>query len=101
MHGSISTVNILIGMLDGSGELEMCLGLMKKWDLRMNCYTYKCLLQAYLRSNNSDKALQVYGEMRRRGYILDIFAYNMLLDSLAKDEKLIARLTRLARFLKI
>lgn len=101
VHGSISTVNILIGMLDGSGELEMCLGLMKKWDLRMNCYTYKCLLQAYLRSNNSDKALQVYGEMRRRGYILDIFAYNMLLDSLAKDEKLIARLTRLARFLKI
>jgi pentatricopeptide repeat protein len=53
----------------------------------MNPYTYKCLLQAYLRSHDSNKAFAVYNEMRRRGYKLDIFAYNMLLDALAKDEK--------------
>ncbi|XP_010259875.1 PREDICTED: pentatricopeptide repeat-containing protein At1g51965, mitochondrial [Nelumbo nucifera] len=91
VRGSISTVNILIGIFgsgtEGVGELERCLGLVKKWDLRFNCYTYKCLLQAYLRSNQCARAFEVYVEMRRRGYILDIFAYNMLLDFLAKDEK--------------
>lgn len=91
IKGTISTVNILIGMFGGGTgdlkDLDMCLKLVKKWDLRMNCYTYKCLLQAHLRSNDPDKALHVYGEMRRRGYALDIFAYNMLIDSLAKHEK--------------
>ncbi|KAE9467854.1 hypothetical protein C3L33_00218, partial [Rhododendron williamsianum] len=58
-----------------------------KWELRLNCYTYKCLLQAYLRSRDLNKAFDVYMEMRRRGYKLDIFAYNMLLDALVKDEK--------------
>lgn len=53
----------------------------------MNCYTYKCLLQAFLRSYESTKAFDTYLEMRRRGYKLDIFGYNMLLDALAKDEK--------------
>lgn len=92
-RGSISTVNLLIGIFgDGEekgavDELERCLGLVKKWELSLNCYTYKCLLQAYLRLNDSNKALEVYKEMRRRGYKLDIFAYNMLLDVLAKDEK--------------
>lgn len=91
VRGSISTINILIGIfgggVEGVGELERCLGLVKKWDLRVNCYTYKCLLQAYLRSNDSNKAMQIYSEMRRKGYSLDIFAYNMLLHALAKDEK--------------
>lgn len=53
----------------------------------MNSYTYKCFLQAYLRSYNVDKAVEVYNEMRRKGYKLDIFAYNMILDALAKDGK--------------
>ncbi|KAL6996368.1 hypothetical protein U1Q18_006497 [Sarracenia purpurea var. burkii] len=101
VRGNISTVNILIGMFGGGEngveELERCLGLVKKWELRLNCYTYKCLLQAYLRSNDSNKAFEVYMEMRRRGYKLDIFAYNMLLDALAKEEKHIDRLTRLTR----
>lgn len=86
VKGSISTVNILIGIFEGT-ELERCLDLVKKWDLRLNCYTYKCLLQAYLRSNCSNEAFEVYVEMRKRGYKLDIFAYNMLLDSLDKYGK--------------
>ncbi|KAI9126703.1 hypothetical protein K1719_002299 [Acacia pycnantha] len=85
--GSISTINILIGFFGTGEDLERCLGLVKKWDLRLNAYTYKCLLQAYLRSYDSGKALDVYMDMQRRGYKLDIFAYNMLLDALVKDEK--------------
>nr|GLL35140.1 pentatricopeptide repeat-containing protein At1g51965, mitochondrial [Ipomoea trifida] len=91
-RGNISTVNLLIGVF-GSGEAEVgselkrCLELVKKWDLRLTCYTYKCLLQAYLRLNDSSKALGVYREIRLRGYKLDIFSYNMLLDALAKEEK--------------
>lgn len=80
-------VNILIGLFGRSEDLERCLGLVEKWELKMNSYTYKCLLQAYLRSRDSSNAFHTYLEMRRRGYNLDIFAYNMLLDALAKDEK--------------
>lgn len=87
MRGNISVINILIGLFGLSEDLERCLGLLKKWDLRMNSYTYKCLLQAYLRSHDPGKAFDTYSEMLRRGYKLDIFAYNMLLDALAKDEK--------------
>lgn len=94
-RGNISTVNILIGTFDGVDELEKCLELVKKWDLKMNSYTYKCLLQAYLRAKSSSKAINVYKEMRKRGYNLDIFANNMLLDALAKDEKRLSRLIRL------
>lgn len=89
IHGTISTVNILIGFFGHSKDLEMCLGLVKKWDLKMNAYTYKCLLQAYLRSYDSGKALDTYMEMRWHGYKLDIFAYNMLLDALTKDKKVL------------
>ncbi|XP_009625319.1 pentatricopeptide repeat-containing protein At1g51965, mitochondrial [Nicotiana tomentosiformis] len=93
ISGNISTVNLLIGIFgdgqqgNGLNELTKCLGLVQKWDLRLNCYSYKCMLQAYIRLSNSDKALEVYQEMRRRGYRLDIFAYNMLLDALARDQK--------------
>ncbi|XP_057755088.1 pentatricopeptide repeat-containing protein At1g51965, mitochondrial [Arachis stenosperma] len=87
IRGSISTVNILIGFFGTGQDLEMCVGLVKKWDLRLNAYTYKCLLQAYLRSRDSSKGFDVYLEMQRRGYKLDIFGYNMLLDALAKDGK--------------
>lgn len=100
MRGSISTINILIGIFGGGADVERCFDLVKKWDLQMNCYTYKCLLQAHLRSNNSNKAFEVYVELRRRGYKLDIFAYNMLLDALAKDNKHFDRLTRSTWFLK-
>lgn len=86
VRGSISTVNILIGIV-GGGELERCLELAKKWDLRLNGYTYKCLVQAYLRCRDVERAFRVYEEMRRKGYKLDIFAYNMLLDALAKANK--------------
>ena len=85
--GSISTVNILLGIFGTAGEIQRCLDLAKKWDLRFNSYTYKCLLQAYLRSNEVVKGFGVFQDMRRRGYKLDIFAYNMLLDLLAKDEQ--------------
>lgn len=85
--GSISTINILIWLFGTGEDLERCLDLVKKWDLRLNAYTYKCLLQAHLRSYDSGKAFAVYMDMQRRGYKLDIFAYNMLLDALAKDEK--------------
>lgn len=85
--GNISTVNILIGAFDGVNGLEKCLDLVTKWDLRFTCYTYKCLLQAYLRADDLNRALQVYREMRRKGYKLDSFGYNMLLHALAKDEK--------------
>lgn len=67
----------------------MCLGLVKRWELKMNSFTYKCLLQAYLRSRDSSKAFDVYCEIRRGGHKLDVFAYNMLLDALAKDEKVL------------
>ncbi|XP_012069061.1 pentatricopeptide repeat-containing protein At1g51965, mitochondrial [Jatropha curcas] len=87
LRGTISTVNILIGFFGDSEDLDKCIELIEKWGLRMNGYTYKCLVQAYLRSRNSEKGFSVYAEMRRKGYKLDIFAYNMLLDALAKDEK--------------
>lgn len=86
VRGSISTVNILIGMV-GAAEIEKCFELAKKWDLRFNGYTYKCLLQAYLRYRDVEGAAKLYWVMRRKGYKLDIFAYNMLLDGLAKAEK--------------
>lgn len=35
-------------------------------------------------------AYGVFLEMRRRGYALDIFVYNNLLDSLAKEEKVMS-----------
>lgn len=87
IRGTISTVNILIRIFGSKEDLELCTGLIKKWDLRLNAYTYRCLLQAHVRSRDSDGAFNVYMEMRGRGYKLDIFAYNMLLDALAKDEK--------------
>ncbi|KAF8025653.1 hypothetical protein BT93_F2480 [Corymbia citriodora subsp. variegata] len=88
LRGTISTVNLLIGIFGGNTEdLDKCVGLARKWELKLNCYTHKCLVQAHLRSRNSKNAFDVYWEMRRRGYKLDIFAYNMLLDALAKDEK--------------
>ncbi|KAH7657602.1 HCP-like protein [Dioscorea alata] len=87
VRGSISTVNILIGMV-GAVEIERCLELAKKWDLRFNGYTYKCMLQAYLRYRDVEGAAKLYWVMRRKGYKLDIFAYNMLLDALAKAEKI-------------
>ncbi|KAJ4850046.1 hypothetical protein Tsubulata_044628 [Turnera subulata] len=86
-RGSISTVNILIGVLEDMKDLDWCVGLVKKWGLKMTGYTYKCLVQAFLRSRDIDKGFGVYLEMKRKGYKLDIFAYNMLLDSLAKDNK--------------
>ncbi|KAM4100067.1 hypothetical protein ACB094_05G040700 [Castanea mollissima] len=86
-RGTISTVNILIGFFGNSEDLDLCISLIGKWKLSMSPYTYKCLLQAYLRSYDSGKAFGVYNEMRRRGHTLDIFAYNMLLDALAKDQK--------------
>ncbi|KAJ0964676.1 hypothetical protein J5N97_025814 [Dioscorea zingiberensis] len=87
VRGSISTVNILIGMV-GAAEIERCLELAKKWDLRFNGYTYKCLLQAYLRYRDVEGAAKLYQVMRRKGHKLDIFAYNMLLDALAKADKI-------------
>lgn len=87
IRGTISTVNILIGIFGSKEDLELCTGLIEKWDLRLNAYTYRCLLQAHIRSHDSDKAFRVYMEIWGRGYKLDIFAYNMLLDALAKDEK--------------
>ncbi|XP_068647180.1 pentatricopeptide repeat-containing protein At1g51965, mitochondrial isoform X2 [Aristolochia californica] len=85
--GNISTINILIGIFGGGQELERCLSLVRKWGLRFNSYTYKCLLQVYLRSYQVENAFGVYEEIRRRGYKLDIIAYNMLLDALAKNGK--------------
>ncbi|XP_029129831.1 pentatricopeptide repeat-containing protein At1g51965, mitochondrial isoform X2 [Cajanus cajan] len=85
--GSISTVNILVSLFGTTEDLRRCVELVQKWDLRLNAYTFKCLLQAYLRSRDSESAFRVYLDMLRRGYKLDIFGYNMLLDALAKDEK--------------
>jgi pentatricopeptide repeat protein len=79
--GNISTVNLLVGI---GVEVAKCLDLAVKWGLRLNGYTYKCILQAHLRSREVSRGFQVYDEMRRKGYKLDIFAYNMLLDALAK-----------------
>ncbi|KAK9142006.1 hypothetical protein Syun_011406 [Stephania yunnanensis] len=94
VKGSISTVNILIGAVgsgSGSGcgaeELERWLGLVDKWGLRFTAYTYKCLVQAWLRLSETDRAFGVYCQMKSRGYGLDVFGFNMLLDSLAKGEK--------------
>ncbi|KAG5233175.1 pentatricopeptide repeat-containing protein [Salix suchowensis] len=87
VRGSISTVNILIGFYEGSEDLQNCIGLIKKWGLRMTGYTYKCLVQAYLRSRNTEKGFGVYLEMKKKGHMLDIFAYNMLLDALVKDSE--------------
>ncbi|CAN6278021.1 unnamed protein product [Urochloa humidicola] len=79
--GNISTVNILVGM---GVEVGRCLEMARRWGLRMNGYTYKCVVQAHLRSREVWKGFEVYEKMRKKGYKLDIFAYNMLLDALAK-----------------
>ncbi|GKD41758.1 pentatricopeptide repeat-containing protein, partial [Tanacetum coccineum] len=84
VRGNISTVNLLIGIF---GADDICLELLNKWELKMNRYTYKCLLQAHLRARDSGKGLRVYQDMTRKGYYPDIFAFNMLLDALAKDQK--------------
>ncbi|WCJ39701.1 ABA Overly-Sensitive 5 [Euphorbia peplus] len=98
VRGTISIVNILIGVFGGSQDFDICMELIRKWGLRMNGYSYKCLVQAYLRSRDSGKAFEVYVEMKNKGYKLDIFAYNMLLDALAKDNKHLDRLTRFTRY---
>ncbi|MQM04453.1 hypothetical protein Taro_037249 [Colocasia esculenta] len=98
VRGNISTVNILISIFGGV-ELGRCLELVKKWSLRFNRYTYKCLLQAYLRSLDVEKAFEVHEEMRRRGYNLDIFAYNMLLDALDKADKMTGKRGKSDEFL--
>ncbi|KAJ7951694.1 putative Pentatricopeptide repeat-containing protein [Quillaja saponaria] len=66
-------------------DLENCIGLLKKWDLVLNPYNF--LLQSYLRYCDSSKAFDVYMELQRRGYKLDIFANNMQLRALAKDAR--------------
>ena len=86
-RGNISTVNILIGFFGNTEDLDTCIKLVKKWELKMNAYTYKCLVQAYLRSRDSGKAFSVYVEMNRKDYKLDVSGYNMLLNALANDEK--------------
>lgn len=88
VRGNVSTVNILIGVFGAQG-VDWCLGLGKKWGLELNSYTYKCIMQAYLRSYETDKAFDVYNVIMRKGYKLDTFAYNMLLDALAKINKVI------------
>ncbi|GJV22461.1 pentatricopeptide repeat-containing protein [Tanacetum coccineum] len=72
----------------------MCMQLLKKWELKMNRYTHKCLLQAHLRARGSGKGLQVYQDTTGIGYYPVIFAYNMLLDALAKDQKVAERILR-------
>ena len=63
-----------------------CLELGRKWGVMVNRYTYKCVLQAYLRSYDVEKAFGAYVEMKRKGYGLDVFGFNMLLDALAKAD---------------
>ena len=86
IKGNISTVNILIGVL-GAKDVDWCFQLLKKWGLQLNSYTCKCVLQAYLRSYDIEKAFDVYKMIRRRGFKLDIIPFNMLLDALAKNNK--------------
>lgn len=85
VKGNVSTVNILVGVLGGEG-VERCMELGKKWGVRVNGYTLKCSVQAYLRSHEVGKAWEVYLEMKRKGFVLDIFGYNMLLDALSKAD---------------
>ncbi|KAL6137547.1 hypothetical protein ACLB2K_062839 [Fragaria x ananassa] len=89
IRGNTSTVNLLIGLFGSSDDLETTMELVKKWSLKMNSYTYKCLVQAFLRSYDTAKAFLCYMELRRHYYKLDIYCYNMLLHALAlaKDEK--------------
>ncbi|KNA25417.1 hypothetical protein SOVF_006160 [Spinacia oleracea] len=86
IKGNISTVNILIGVLGAQG-VDWCMELVNKWGLQLSSYTCKCILQAYLRSYETEKAFDVFKGMRRKGYKLDVIAYNMLLDALAKNNK--------------
>ncbi|CAO2814742.1 unnamed protein product [Amaranthus hypochondriacus] len=86
IKGNISTVNILIGVL-GAKDVDWCFQLLKKWGLQLNSYTCKCVLQAYLRSYDIEKAFDVYKMIRRKGFKLDIIPFNMLLDALAKNNK--------------
>ncbi|KAI7746085.1 hypothetical protein M8C21_024650 [Ambrosia artemisiifolia] len=87
VRGNISTVNILIGIFGGGEDMERCLRLVKRWEVRLNRFSYKCVLQARLRARDVDKAVEVYKEMRRKGYEPDVFTFNMLIDALAKDDK--------------
>ncbi|KAJ0964706.1 hypothetical protein J5N97_025844 [Dioscorea zingiberensis] len=78
VRGSISTVNILIGMV-GAAEIERCLSLQRSGISDS---------MAYLRYRDVEGAAKLYQVMRRKGHKLDIFAYNMLLDALAKADKI-------------
>ncbi|EPS67014.1 hypothetical protein M569_07760, partial [Genlisea aurea] len=86
-RGNISTVNILIGALNGLDGLNRSLNLAKRWGLTFTSYTYKCLMQAHLRIRDSAGAWEVYSEMRRKGHKLDAVGCNMLLHALATEEK--------------
>lgn len=81
--GNISTINLLVGMVGANG-VNRCMELVEKWGLSLNGYTYKCMVQAYIRGRDVKQGFRVYDEMRRKGYKLDIFAYNMLLHALAQ-----------------
>ncbi|KAF3796640.1 Pentatricopeptide repeat-containing protein [Nymphaea thermarum] len=87
--GTISTINMLIEIFGASppAELDRCLGLAARWGLVLNCYSYKCLVQACLRSGDADRAYGAYQKMRSRGFKLDVVGYNMMLDALAKHDQ--------------
>nr|GEY38992.1 pentatricopeptide repeat-containing protein At1g51965, mitochondrial [Tanacetum cinerariifolium] len=76
-----------LGYIFGNEQLDMCIQLLKKWELKMNRYTHKCLLQAHLCARDSGNGLQVYHDTTRKGYYPIIFAYNILLNALGKDQK--------------
>lgn len=87
--GTASTINMLIGNFGASPpvELDRCLRLAARWGLVLNCYSYKCLVQACLRSGDAERAYSVYQKMKRRGFKLDVVGYNMLLNALAKHDQ--------------
>ncbi|KAJ3691944.1 hypothetical protein LUZ60_012294 [Juncus effusus] len=85
IKGNVATINILIGVL-GINGVEKCVKLVKKWGVKINEYTYKCLVQAYIRARDVERGFRVYEEMRKKGFKLDIFAYNMLLHALVQAD---------------
>ncbi|GAB2209467.1 hypothetical protein Droror1_Dr00026684 [Drosera rotundifolia] len=79
VKGNILTVNIVMGAMGGVEGVEMGMRLARVWWLRLTGY-------------EMEEAFRVYEVMRKKRYGLDVIGFNILIDALAKDQKVLGSL---------